>query len=90
MRTGSPAVGRLAQTAVVKIESVDVDVRPGGHKMQKPQDCSSGLAPLARRLGGDMSVNNSSRAAKSSPFMKNLVAVGGVELLVSPFPNLEN
>src|SRR5688500_8193439 len=51
-----PAIRRFAQTTVVQVEGVNVDIRPEGHKMQKPQDFSSGLAPLARRLGGDMRI----------------------------------
>ncbi len=49
-----PSVRRLAQAAVVEIEGVNIDVGFEGHKKQKPQDCSGGLAPLARRLGGDI------------------------------------
>ena len=45
---------RLAQAAVVQVKRVNIDVRFEGHKKQKPLDFSGGLAPLARRLGGDM------------------------------------
>jgi hypothetical protein len=58
-------VRRTFEAAVIQVEAINIYVGLQGHKMQKPQDFSGGLAPLARRLGGDMSIEGSRGTAKA-------------------------
>lgn len=59
-------IWRFSYAAVVEIEGVNVNVGLEGHKKQKPRDHSSGLAPLARRLGGDIREYDSTGSANAS------------------------
>lgn len=65
-----PLIGRSANATIIEVESVHVDVGLQSQKKQKPLDCSGGLAPLARRLGGDMTTRESKRAAMASCFLR--------------------